>query len=374
MIAYKYKLYKNKRKFKKLNELCNSAASIWNHTLALHKRYYKIYEKSVSKKRMRQQISKLRKNNIYWSKLNSQSVQEVVDRVYDSYDRFFKGVSKRPPKFKKWSSFKSFVFTQSGYKINDNEFTINKISKFKFHKSRDYYDVKNVRIKRDSVNDWWIIITSSKPKEELNYAKSRGGASVGFDFSLSKFLIGSDGSEYNSPLFYYEMQDEIAKANRNLSKKKRGSKNRRKAKNNLARLHRRLKNKREDHHWKLAHELCRKYDFISIEDLNIDGMKKKWGKKVSDLSFSSFVLKLEHISSKYDTKVQKIDRWFASSKTCNECGEKNQKLQLSDREWVCQSCGTLHDRDFNASKNILRQGIVEYKSKSKTGSNSSVLR
>lgn len=103
-------------------------------------------------------------------------------------------------------------------------------------------------------------------------------------------------------------------------------------------------------------------------------MTKMWGKKVSDLGFSDFITKLNHISSKYDTKVQKIDRWFASSKTCNVCEEKNDKLQLSDSEWVCQSCGVLHNRDFNASKNILRQGIVEYKSKSKTGSNSSVLR
>lgn len=95
-------------------------------------------------------------------------------------------------------------------------------------------------------------------------------------------------------------------------------------------------------------------------------MKKMWGKKVSDLSFSSFVLKLEHISKKYGTTVHKVDRWFASSKTCFDCGVKNNKLKLSDREWVCQSCGAIHDRDKNASNNILRQGIVEYRSGSKT--------
>lgn len=87
---------------------------------------------------------------------------------------------------------------------------------------------------------------------------------------------------------------------------------------------------------------------------------------VSNLSFASFVLKMEHVSKKYGTKVQKVDRWFASSKTCFDCGKKNDKLKLSDREWVCQSCGTVHDRDKNASKNILRQGIVEYRSGSKT--------
>lgn len=366
MIANKYKIYNNRRKNRKLEELCNTAASIWNHTVLLSKRYYRLYGKSVPKKRMRQQISKLRKNNAYWKQLNSQPVQEVVDRVYESYKRFFKGLSKRPPKPKRWQHFKSFVFTQSGYKIEDNKLTINNITEVKFHKSRDYYDVKNVRLKRDSVGDWWIIITSSKSINKKEYAKSRGGASVGFDFSLPKFLIGSDDNVYESPLFYYEMQDEIKSLCRELSKKKKGSKNRYKTKKKLARAYRKLKNKRENHHWKLAHELCKQYRFIAIEDLNIDGMKKMWGKKVSDLSFASFVLKLEHVSKKYGTKVQKVDRWFASSKTCFDCGKKNDKLKLSDREWVCQSCGTVHDRDKNASKNILRQGIVESKSKSKS--------
>ena len=365
MIANKYKIYRSKNN-KKLEELCNTAASIWNHTVLLSKRYYSLYGKSVPKKRMRQQISKLRKNNSYWKQLNSQSVQEVVDRVYDSYKRFFKGLAKRPPKLKKWRHFKSFVFTQSGYKIKDNRFTINGILTVKISKSREYYDVRNIRIKRDAVGDWWLIITSSKSINDNNYTKSHNGASVGFDFSLPKFLIGSDGDNYKTPLFYYEMEEKISKLNKELSSKKRGAKNRSKKRKELARAYRKLANKRRDFQWKLAHKLCKQYDFIAIEDLNIDTMKKLWGKKVSDLSFSEFVKKLEHVATKYDVTIQKIDRWFASSKTCYDCGEKNTKLQLSDREWTCKSCGTVHDRDKNASKNILRQGIVEYKSKCKT--------
>ena len=109
MIVNKYKIYRNKKKNRKLNQLCNSAASIWNHTVLLHRRYYKLFGKSVHKKRMRQQIAKLRKSNRYWIELNSQTVQDVVDRVYESYDRFFKKISKRPPKTKKWKDFKSIV-------------------------------------------------------------------------------------------------------------------------------------------------------------------------------------------------------------------------------------------------------------------------
>lgn len=366
MIVNKYKIYRNKKKNRKLNQLCNSAASIWNHTVLLHRRYYKLFGKPVPKKRMRQQIAKLRKSNRYWAELNSQTVQEVVDRVYESYDRFFKKISKRPPKTKKWKDFKSIVFTQSGWKIDGNCFTINKVVSVKFSKSREYYDIKNIRIKRDSVGDWWILILSSQSINEKQYIKSHKGASVGFDFSLPKFLIGSDGSEYNSPLFYYNYQNKIKRLNKQLSSKKKGSKNRQKAKNNLSKVHRDLTFKRENHHWQLAHDLCRKYDFIATEDLNIEAMKRLWGKKVSDLSFSSFVLKLEYVSSKHGTVIHKIDRWYASSKTCGDCGTKNTKLKLSDREWVCESCGSVHNRDENASQNILRQGIVEYNSKCKT--------
>lgn len=372
MIANKYKIYRNKKKNKKLHTLCNSAASIWNHTVLLHKKYYKIYGKFVPKKRMRQQIAKLRKTNPYWKQLNSQTVQEIVDRVYDGYDRFFKGLVKRPPKTKKWGKFKSFVFTQSGFKIKDNRLIINNITEVKFSKSREYYDVRNIRVKRDSVGDWWLIITSSKSVENKKYKKTRSGEFVGFDFSLPNFLVGSDGTEYSSPLFYYHFQDQISKLNRELSKKKKGSKNRTKKRKELSLIYRQLANKRRNHHWQLAHELCSAYGFISIESLNIDGMKRLWGKKVSDLSFSEFVKILKCVSTKYDTIIVEIDKWFPSSKTCFDCGEINKELKLSDREWTCKSCGVVHDRDKTASKNILRQGIVEYQSKRKTGVKSAI--
>ena len=101
-------------------------------------------------------------------------------------------------------------------------------------------------------------------------------------------------------------------------------------------------------------------------------MKKLWGRKISDLAFSEFVNRLKQVAVKYDTIVHEIDRWYPSSKTCT-CGVVNKKLKLSDREWACSSCGEIHNRDLLAANNILRQGIVEYKSKSKTGSNSSIL-
>lgn len=365
MIANKYKVYKNKEHFKKLSILCNSSAYIWNHVTLLHDRHYKIYGKGVSKKRMRQQISKLRKNNDYWKKLNSQTVQEIVDRVYSAYERFFLKISKRPPKLKKVSRFSSFVLTQSGWSLKNNKFTINKVVTIKFSKSREYFDIKNIRIKRDSVGDWWIIILSSKKIENFKDKKTHKGAFVGFDFSINKFIIGSDGSCYDSRVLHI-VDKQISKLNKSISRKEPNSKNRNKEIKKLARLHRTICFKRKEYHWKLSHELCSKYSFISIETLNIEKMKKRWGQKINNLGFVSFIKILKHVSIEYDTVIHEIDKWFPSSKTCYSCGFINKELKLSDREWLCNNCQTKHERDLTASKNILRQGIVEYNSRNKT--------
>jgi putative transposase len=124
-------------------------------------------------------------------------------------------------------------------------------------------------------------------------------------------------------------------------------------------------NRRSDFQWKLAHELCRKYDHIFIEDLNLEGMNRRWGRKMHDLAHADFVQKLEYIATKYGVVVHKIDRFYPSSKTC-ECGYINKELKLSDRQWVCPECGTVHDRDLLAANNILRRGIYELESDSKT--------
>lgn len=138
----------------------------------------------------------------------------------------------------------------------------------------------------------------------------------------------------------------------------------------LAKLHEHLHNKREDYQFKLSHELCRKYDYIFIEDLCLTGITKMWGRKMNDLAHAAFINKLEYVASKYGVVVHKIDRWYASSKTC-ECGYVNKSLQLIDREWVCPECGSINHRDLNAAKNILRKGISELESMGKTSSEAS---
>jgi putative transposase len=216
VINNQYKFYQNKKNAK-LDTLINSGACIWNHCVSRNKRFYKRFGKNVPKKRMRQQIAKIRKRNPYWKQLNSQSVQEIVDRFYLSFDRFFKKIQKRPPKMKKWKQFKSFIFTQSGFSIENNVLTINKIGKFKVSKSRAYTTVQQVRVSRDRCGDFFLTITSSSPLPKT-YEKSRNGASVGVDFGLKTFLTLSDGVEIDSPQFYKKYSRSSYKIYQKLSK------------------------------------------------------------------------------------------------------------------------------------------------------------
>lgn len=360
MYNISFKAYNNK-KLKHIHRMIDTSAWIWNHCIALQKRYYSLYKKYINCNRLQKHIAKLRKKNPRWKELNSQSVQEICQRVDASYNRFFKKLSKRPPKFKKAKNFNSFVLKQIGWKINDNVLTINKI-KYKFSKSRDYEKIKRISVKRNKLGEiFFVLCCDIKP---IKYERV-GNSTIGMDFGLKTFLTLSDSTKIDSPQFFKRYQKEIAVANKSFSKKVKGSKNRKKALKRLQRIHIDVSNKRKDFHWKLAHHLCRENSLICIEDLNIDGMKKLYGKKISDVSFSSFINILECVAVKYDTHIQKIDRFFPSSKKCT-CGEINNELKLSDREWRCKSCGEIHDRDILAANNILSEGIHLYRTKHKT--------
>ena len=158
-------------------------------------------------------------------------------------------------------------------------------------------------------------------------------------------------------MFFKQNKRKLAQLNRKLSFKKKGSRNKKKARIKLARLHEKIANQRNNFHWQLANKLVKKYDQIFLEDLNLQEMKKRFGRKVSDLGFAEFVKILEYVSIKHNKVITKIGKWYPSSKTCSKCGNINNELKLRDREWSCNSCNEMHDRDYNAARNILAEGL-----------------
>ncbi|MDE0686561.1 MAG: zinc ribbon domain-containing protein [Candidatus Poribacteria bacterium] len=125
-------------------------------------------------------------------------------------------------------------------------------------------------------------------------------------------------------------------------------------------MHKKTENQRTDHHWKLAIDLCREFDILFFEDLNLEGMKRLWGKQVSDLAFGAFLQKVKHQAKKRIRAVLKIGRWTPTTKCCCVCGDKNEDLTLADRHWTCPECHTYLDRDQNAALNILKEGVASF--------------
>ena len=360
MISYKYKLYRSK-KTKHLENILREACYVWNHALALQKKYYELYKQYVPYNKMAKHFAKRYKRTY----LHSQSLQEILERQDTAFKRFFKHIAKRPPKFKKFKDFSSFVYKQGGYTINGNEFIVNSCKKsYKFHKSRDISGtVKRVSVKRSHLNEYYIVVvTDANPN---TYTKTHDGASVGMDFGLKSYLTLSDGSSISNPQYLKQSLHKVRKTSRDLSKKVRGSHNKERARLSYCRLQESLVHKRNDFQWKLAHELCRRYDYIFIEDLNLTGMIKLWGRKVTDLCHSEFISKLEYIASKYGVTVHKIDRFYPSSKLC-DCGYVYSDLRLTERQWTCPQCGLVHNRDVHAACNILSEGIRSLESNRKT--------
>ena len=302
MKAFKFKIYQSKKNNYLVSRIF-VAASIWNHCIALHKRYYRLYGKHLNVYQLQKHITKLKKLDKYshFNQLGSQAIQDVAQRIDKSYKLFFSTLLTRktnqtkrfvsPPNFKKSRKYKSFTLKQAGYEfLGGNKVRIG-LHAFKFFKSRNIQgNVKTLTIKRDAVGDLWLIATTDW-EDSAPGINPRNDNSIGFDFGLKTFLTGSDGRCFESPLFFRRGLRKIRRANQQLSRKKRGSRNRLKAHLHLARVHRRVANQRNDYHWKLANQITDKYDVICFEALNISAMQRLWGRKITDLGFYSFLQK-----------------------------------------------------------------------------------
>jgi len=360
--AYKQKLYNSYSRNKKLYREIEEYAKVWNCCVAIHKRFYSLYKKHLSLHKLQNHITKIKKQKKYkyMRSLNAQAIQDIVERIELGYQKFFRdkklGRKSSIPKFKKYKNYKSFTLKQNGYKfINDNKIRVGK-QVYKYSKNQEMEgEIKTVTIKRDAVGDLYIIVVC---KVDIPKVIPHTGKSVGYDFGLKTFLTSSNCDDIVSPLFFKENIDKIKKLNKNLSRKKKGSNNYKKAKIKLAKLHRKISNQRKDFHYKIAYEICEKYATICIENLNLKGMQRLYGRKINDLGFYQFVQILEHVASKCGCEVKKADRFYASSQICCCCGYQNKNVKdLRVREWECENCHVSHDRDRNAAINILNACI-----------------
>lgn len=317
MKTYCFKLYQAKRN-KQLQQAISIAGCIYNHCIALHKRYYRLFGKSLNSYRLQKHLTKLKKTAKYsfWNQVGSQAIQDIAQRIDKGYKLFFRNLKHKirttPPSFKKVKKYKSITLKQAGYKLlSSNQITIMG-QVYKYHKSREVKGkIKTLTVKRDALGDMYIYLACEQDETQV---LARAGNSVGFDFGLKTFLKTSDGKGILSPEFLKYNAAAIKKANRKLSRKKKGSNNRQRAKLEVARIHKKVKNCRKDYHFKLAGELCGQYATLCIEDLNIKDMQKMWGRKITDLGHSQFVNILKYQSSKTGSVVVEIPRFYRQAR------------------------------------------------------------
>ena len=372
MKTYKYKL-QNHRRNRHLSADTRIISQVHNHFVALTRRHYRIYGKCegyqrASYTRLSQHLTKLKKLEKYthWRIPYSWTLQECLKRLERGYANFFEGRAKRPPKFKSWRNYRSMTFDGKQVKVE----TLDKptgcpVAKiringrwYRFWYSRPIEgNIKRVTVKRDALGDWYLTILTDA---EGFLPEPKTGDAAGFDYGIKTFLRCSDGMKYESPQFYKQSINAVRKANRALSQKVRGSNNRKRASKHYARTHRKIQRQREDHHWKLSLDLVRKFDVLFFEDLNLNGMKRLWGRKVSDLAFGDFLLKMKWQAKKRGKRVETIGRWETTTPICHNCGQKHLFIELKDRDWYCHNCKIHHDRDVNAAINILKVGVSTF--------------
>ena len=304
----------------------------------------------------------------HWKALPSQAIQQELKRIDKAYQRFFDKLGGRPH-IKPRHKFKSITFPgESGWELRNNRITLNfrKWEKGKwrydrvaytFFKHRQWHgSIRRITIKRDACGDYWLyILTDYTDMKRLPTT----GQSVGADFGMKDaYLTLSTGEKKQHPQPLKHSLKKLRNLNKALSRKQKGSNGWWRCVRQLARLYRKISNQRKDFHWKLATELCKRFDTLSIETLNLAGMKRLWGRKVSDLAFYQFVEILKYKCRKHKRLLKQVGQWTATTKPCSDCGFHNENLSLSDRQWRCPECGSDHDRDINAAINILRAGIA----------------
>ena len=365
--TYKYE-FSHQSNLIRLGNLIDAMHSVHVHLLRLQRRYYRMFGKYASRNRVHRHITKLKqRTKPHWYQLPSQTLQDVAIRIDLGYQAFFDNIKDRKagktkrkvgrPKIKPNHKYKSITFTQAGYKIAGNRLRVNCLKKsFTFWKHRDWTGaLKQITIKRDNVGDYYLHLTceACDPSENLPLTGNEAGA----DFGTKTFLTLSEGIKIASPQFYKQGLNELRSANKALSRKQYLSKGWYRAKRYLARVHKDIANRRRDWFFKLALRLVRRYDKIAIETLHLEGMKRLWGRKVSDIAFGEFALILQWTCAKYGKTLAKADPWTPTTKPCSACGYRNDNLSLSDRQWTCPECGSHHDRDVNAALNILQAGV-----------------
>lgn len=364
--AYKYRIYPNIHQEILIQKTFGCCRFVYNQYLAKRIELYKNDKSTMNYNACSNDLKNLKIQYEWLKEIDSVSIQSSLKDLDIAYQNFFRRVKQGDkkvgfPKFKsKKDNKKSYKtkFTNGNIQVLANKIKLPKLGLVKCKVSKQVQGrILNATISQNPSGKYFVSVCCTDV-EIPQYSST--SAVVGIDLGIKEFAITSDGKHIENPKYFAKSEKKLAKLQRQLSRKSIGSNNRNKARIKVAIQHEKITNQRNDFIQKLSTQLIKNYDVICLEDLKVKNMVKnhKLAKSISDVSWSEFVRQLQYKAEWQHKIIQKIDTYFPSSQLCSDCGYQFKGTKdLSVREWVCPQCGSHHDRDENASINILNEGL-----------------
>lgn len=369
-IGYKFRIYPTKEQEVLFAKTFGCTRFVYNYFLNLRNTQYSENHISLSRYDCIKLIPPMKscEETTWLKEVDSIALQSSVEYLDEGFKRFFEDIKKPKnqqrgvgkPKFKSKHGKQSYTTknVNNSIRVVNDKLLLPKIGMIEFDNHREISGIiKRATITKSKSGKYYVSLTC----DNVEYVQHEStGALVGIDLGLDSFITTSDGQKIEPQKYYRKAEKRLKRLQRKMSRKPKGSKNREKSRVKLAKQFEKVTNRRNDFQHKLSRDLVNTYDVICLEDLNIKGMQKnhKIAKSIQDAGWSSFVHKLEYKAGFENKIIVKVDRFFPSSQLCSSCGYKNMEVKdTSIRKWECPQCGTKHDRDINASINILNEGI-----------------
>jgi putative transposase len=363
--AYKFRIYPNKEQATLIQKTFGCTRYVYNYYLAKRKDAYEERKETLSYIACSADMTTLKKQTEWLKEVDATALQSSIRDLDEGYQNFFRRVKngEKPgyPHFKsKKDNKKSFKSKCVGtnIKVLGKQIQLPKLGFVDCRVSKQVEGrILSATVSQNPSGKYFVsVLCTDVEWQPLDPT----GAIVGIDLGLKELAITSDGQHFQNPKYLIKSQKKLVKLQRQLSRKSKGSMNREKARIKVARLHEHISNQRTDSIHKMTTSIARDYDLIAMETLMPKNMMKnrKLAKAISDAAWGEVARQLEYKSKWYGKCLVKVDRFFPSSQTCNHCGFKNVATKdLAIREWDCPQCGKHNDRDVNASKNILDEGV-----------------